>query len=266
MIMATQARSTGSSNVVSHVDWLAARKELLAKEKEFVHLKDDLNRQRRELPRERVEKNYMFAGPNGKESLADVFAGHSQLLVYHFMLGPDWEEGCPSCSMIADSFDGTLPHLNARDVAFVVVSRAPYAQIEAFQKRMGWRFKWVSSYGNEFNRDFGVSFDKDEVEKGTMQYNYVAQKFPREEAPGASAFFKDSNGDILHTYSTYGRGLDGLLNVYNWLDLAPKGRNEEGLSFPMAWVRHHDKYAEAQPARPGDTSASNEKSSCCEHS
>ena len=257
--MATQARRFDGSNVVSHDEWLAARKQLLAREKEFVHLKDDLSRQRRELPREKVEKNYVFEGPNGKETLSDLFAGRSQLLVYHFMFGPDWKEGCPSCSMIADSFDGTTPHLNARDVTFVAISRAPYHQLADFQKRMGWRFKWVSSNASDFNRDFGVSFNKDEVEKGTAPYNYVAQKFPSEEAPGASAFVKDANGGILHTYSTYGRGLDGLLNVYNWLDLTLKGRDEGGLPFPMAWVRHHDKYVEAQPAK-------NEKSSCCEHS
>jgi predicted dithiol-disulfide oxidoreductase (DUF899 family) len=266
MNMATSVRKIERSNVVSPAEFLAARKQLLVKEKEFTRLRDDLSRQRRELPREKVEKAYVFDGANGKETLAELFQGRSQLLVYHFMLGPGWKEGCPSCSMLADHFDGMMPHLNARDISLVAVSRAPYAQIEAFEKRMGWKFKWVSSNGNDFNRDYHVSFAKDEMDKGAVEYNYTTQAFPSEEAPGASVFYKEADGDVLHTYSSYGRGLDILLGAYNWIDLAPKGRDEEGLTFPMAWVRHHDKYSEG---RPVDTNAGyvqpEKDSSCCEH-
>lgn len=246
--------NAGSASVVGRAEWLAARKKFLAKEKELTRLRDDLNRQRRELPREKVEKTYVFDGPNGKESLGDLFTGRTQLLVYHFMFGPGWEQGCPSCSMAADSFDGIQEHLNDRDVTFVAISRAPLAEIQAFQRRMGWNFKWVSSHGNDFNREYGVSFTKEQLSDGKVRYNYGTQGFPQEEGPGASAFYKDEGGNVLHTYSTFGRGLDLLLTPYNWLDMAPKGRNEEGLSFPMAWVRHHDRYR---------TQAA--KSSCCEH-
>jgi len=228
--------------VVPQAEWLTARKELLRKEKEFTRLRDELSRQRRELPWEKVEKQYVFEGVDGKEALADLFGGRSQLIVYHFMFGPDWEQGCPSCSFLADHFDGSVVHLAARDVRLVAVSRAPLAQIEAFQKRMSWRFKWVSSYGNDFNRDYHVSFTKDEIAKGEVYYNYHLEKFPSEEAPGVTVLYKDAAGDIFHTYSTYGRGLDILVGAYNWLDLAPKGRDEEGLAHTMAWVRHHDRY------------------------
>jgi predicted dithiol-disulfide oxidoreductase (DUF899 family) len=254
--MATTATKVEGSKVVSRTEWLAARKKFLAKEKELTRLRDDISKQRRELPWEKVDKDYVFDGPNGKEKLADLFRGKSQLIVYHFMLGPEWAEGCPSCSMLADHFDGSVPHLNERDVTFLAVSRAPLTKIDAFKKRMGWQFKWVSSNGNDFNRDYHVSFTKDEMAKGPVEYNYTSQPFPSEEAPGASVFYKDEAGNIYHTYSTYGRGLDGMLNVYNWLDLAPKGRDEAGLSFPMAWVKHHDKY---------NTSASKKDSSCCEN-
>ena len=181
---------------------------------------------------------------------ADLFGGKSQLLIYHFMLGPGWVEGCPSCSFLADHFDGSVPHLAARDAKLVVVSRAPLEQIGAFKMRMGWRFKWVSSFENDFNRDYNVSFTKEEIAKGQMYYNYVMQQFPSEEGPGASAFYKDDAGNIFHTYSTYGRGLDMLLGAYNWLDMAPKGRDEDGLAFSMAWVKHHDKYVDGQAADP----------------
>lgn len=228
-------------NVVSQEEWLAARKELLSKEKEFSRLRDELSRQRRKLPWEKVEKEYVFDG-NGKESLAGLFGGKSQLIVYHFMLGPGWEEGCPSCSFIADHIDGSVAHLAARDVRLAVVSRAPLAQIEAFKKRMGWRFHWVSSHGSDFNYDYQVSATKEELAKGEVYYNYSPQRFPGEERPGASVFYKDAEGKIFHTYSSYARGLDILIGAYNWLDLTPKGRDEEGLAHSMAWVRHHDKY------------------------
>lgn len=230
--------------VVSHADWIEARKAFLSKEKEFTRLRDELSRQRRELPMEKVEKKYVFEGPKGKESLADLFGGRSQLAVYHFMLGPGWKEGCPSCSFIADQFDSYTVHLAARDVAFAVISRATLPEIETFQKRMGWRFKWLSSNATDFNHDYQVSVAKEEAAGGPVYYNYSMQQFPSEERPGASIFYKDAAGEVFHTYSTYARGLDILLGAYNWLDMTPLGRNEEGLSHGMAWVRHHDKYVD----------------------
>jgi predicted dithiol-disulfide oxidoreductase (DUF899 family) len=233
---------TEQSKVVSPAEWVASRKELLKKEKEFSRLRDELSRQRRELPWEKVTKPYVFEGPNGKETLADLFGGRSQLIVYHFMMGPEWKEGCPSCSFISDHIDGSVVHLAARDVRLVVVSRAPMKQIEAFKKRMGWRFHWVSSNATDFNYDYQVSMTKEELAKGEVYYNYVMQQFPSEERPGTSVFYKDAAGNIFHTYSSYSRGLDILIGAYNWLDLTPKGRDEEGLKHGMAWVRHHDKY------------------------
>jgi predicted dithiol-disulfide oxidoreductase (DUF899 family) len=228
--------------VVSRAEWLAARKAHLAQEKKFSKARDELARQRRELPWVKVEKQFVFDAPGGKESLSDLFAGRNQLIVYHFMFGPGWEQGCPSCSLLADHFDGAVVHLAQRDVTFLAVSRAPLPQIEAFKKRMGWKFKWVSSFENDFNRDYHVSFTKDEMDKGEVYYNYALTKFPSEEAPGASVFAKDAGGTIFHTYSTYGRGLDILIGAYNYLDLVPKGRDEDALPWSMAWVRHHDRY------------------------
>jgi predicted dithiol-disulfide oxidoreductase (DUF899 family) len=227
--------------IVSQDEWLAARKALLAKEKEFSKARDQLSAARRALPWVKVETNYVFDGPVGKETLADLFGAKSQLLVYHFMLGPGWVQGCPSCSFLADHFDGAVAHLAQRDVTLVVVSRAPLAEIEAYKKRMGWKFKWVSSYGTDFNRDYHVSFSKDEV-AGEVEYNYAMGKFPSEEAPGISAFIKEEAGSVFHTYSSYARGLDILLGTYNFLDMAPKGRDEDGLPWTMAWVRRHDEY------------------------
>ena len=228
--------------IVSLEEWVAAREELLKKEKEFTRLRDQLSAERRKLPWVKVEKNYVFDGPGGKETLVDIFDGRSQLIVYHFMFGPGWEEGCPSCSFLVDHIDGTLVHLNARDVTPMVVSRAPLSQIEIFKKRMGWRFKWVSSYGNDFNYHYHVSFTKDEMAKGKVYYNYEIEKFGSEEAPGISVFYKDATGNIFHTYSCYARGLDMLIGAYNYLDLVPKGRDEAELPWTMAWVRHHDRY------------------------
>ena len=230
--------------VVNAEKWTTARVELLKKEKELTRLRDEISKQRRELPWEKIEKKYVFDGPKGKETLADLFAGKSQLIVYHFMLGPGWKEGCPSCSYLGDHFDGTLPHLAARDVRFIAVSRAPLTEIEAFKKRMGWKFPWYSSSGTDFNFDYHVSINKDEVGKAKVYYNYAMQEFPAEERPGASVFYKDAAGNVFHTYSTYGRGLDTFLGTYHWLDIVPKGRDEDGLKFSMAWVRHHDKYDE----------------------
>jgi predicted dithiol-disulfide oxidoreductase (DUF899 family) len=215
--------------VVSHEEWIAARKAYLAEEKAFSRARDALARKRRELPWEKVQKNYVFDTRQGKQSLADLFGGKSQLIVYHFMLGPGWEAGCI--------------HLAQRDVAFVVVSRAPLSEIEAFQRRMGWRFNWVSAFGSEFNSDYQVSFTAQEKAGGKVFYNYeFIESFPSEERPGASVFYKNPDGEIFHTYSTYGRGLDILIGTYNFLDLVPKGRDEDGLAWSMAWVRHHDRY------------------------
>jgi predicted dithiol-disulfide oxidoreductase (DUF899 family) len=232
------------SKVVSRDEWLAARKQHLKKEKEFTRLRDKLSAERRELPWVKVEKNYVFDGPKGKETLADLFDGRSQLIVYHFMFGPEWEQGCPSCSFLSDHIDGSVVHLAHRDVTFVVVSRAPMPKIEAFKKRMGWRFKWVSSYGSDFNFDYHVSFTKDEMAKGKVYYNYDMNAFPSDEGPGISVFYKDGTGDIFHTYSSYARGLDMLVGAYNYLDLVSKGRDEAELPWTMAWLRHHDKYGD----------------------
>jgi predicted dithiol-disulfide oxidoreductase (DUF899 family) len=238
----TSTAASKQHKIVSQSEWLAARKELLAAEKEFTHQRDAISAKRRELPWVKVEKNYVFDGPNGKTSLSDLFRGKSQLVIYHFMFGPDWEQGCPSCSYLGDHFGGSLVHLNARDVAFSAVSRAPMPQIAAFKQRMGWNFPWVSSNQNDFNYDYHVSFTKNEMAAGKVNYNYSMQEFPSEEAPGLSVFYKDGNGEIFHTYSSYGRGLDILLGTYNFLDMTPKGRDEDGLAFSMAWVRHHDRY------------------------
>jgi predicted dithiol-disulfide oxidoreductase (DUF899 family) len=234
------------NKIVSKGEWLKARKALLAKEKEFTHQRDALSAARRDLPWVKVEKSYVFDGPSGKESLADLFGGKSQLIVYHFMLGPGWVQGCPSCSFLADHFDGANIHLAQRDVSLVVVSRAPLAEIEAYQKRMGWKFKWVSSYGNDFNHDFHVSFSKDEMASGA-EYNYETDKIPSEELPGLSAFIKQ-DGAVFHTYSSYARGLDILVGAYNFLDMAPKGRDEDRLPWSMAWVRRHDEYEDKAKA------------------
>jgi predicted dithiol-disulfide oxidoreductase (DUF899 family) len=251
--------------VVSQAEWLAARKDFLAKEKEFTLLRDELSRERRELPWERVEKQYVFDGPGGKETMADLFDGRSQLMVYHFMLGPDWSEGCKSCSYLADHFDGAAIHLAHRDVTLVVVSRAPIAEIEAFKKRMGWKFHWVSSFGTDFNYDYHVSFTAEDKAKGEVDYNYGPSQFFSEEGPGLSAFYKDESGAIFHTYSSYARGLDILVGTYNFLDMAPKGRDEDGLAFSMSWVRHHDKYSQGYFVDKAQTFVEPAKASgsCC---
>ena len=250
--------------IVSHDEWIAARKAHLADEKAFSRARDALSKQRRELPWEKVEKNYVFEGANGEETLADLFGGKSQLIVYHFMLGPDWEEGCPSCSLLADHFDGAVVHLAARDVAFAVVSRAPLSQIEKFKRRMGWHFKWVSSFGTDFNFDYQVSATAEEKANGTAHYNYVETTFPSDERPGTSVFYKNPAGEVFHTYSSYGRGLDILIGAYNFLDIAPKGRDEAGLRFGMAWVRHHDKYEGAVVDPTATYQEPKASDSCCD--
>jgi predicted dithiol-disulfide oxidoreductase (DUF899 family) len=236
------ATETGHK-VVSRDEWLKARVAHLAAEKEFTRKRDELSRQRRELPWVRVDKNYVFEGPNGPETFADLFAGRSQLIVYHFMLGPNWEEGCKSCSFLADHFDATRVHLAHRDVTLAVVSQAPMARIQAFQGRMGWQFHWVSAFGADFQHDYGVHFTQEEL-AGEVEYNYSKTRVGLEELPGLSVFYKDEAGEIFHTYSTYSRGLDSLVGTYQFLDLAPRGRDEDGLAFSMAWVRHHDRYGD----------------------
>ncbi|OIR05270.1 hypothetical protein GALL_125820 [mine drainage metagenome] len=241
--MKTETIDTLHTPIVSRSEWLSARLELLKEERELTHLRDRLSQRRRELPRTRVDKAYVFETEGGKTTLADLFQGRSQLIVYHFMFGPGWEEGCKGCSFVSDTVDGMLPHLNARDVTYVAVSRAPLAEILPFKKRMGWQFPWVSSQGTSFNRDFGVTFSEEELSTDRLVYNYGTSPFPpMEEAPGLSVFLRDPEEGILHTYSTYSRGLDILINTYNYLDLTPKGRDEGGLEMPMSWLKHHDNY------------------------
>jgi predicted dithiol-disulfide oxidoreductase (DUF899 family) len=228
--------------IVSQAEWLAARKELLAKEKEFTRQRDALSAERRKLPWVKVDKEYTFNTIAGRRTLAELFGTKSQLVVYHFMFGPGWEEGCPSCSLLADHFDGSTPHLAQRDTALVVISRASLPQIVAFKQRMGWHFPWVSSSSSDFNFDYHVSFTKEEHESGKVYYNYARGEFPSDEAPGLSVFTKDADGNVYHTYSTYARGLDILVGAYNFLDVTAKGRDEDHLAFSMSWVRHHDKY------------------------
>ncbi len=231
-----------NQKVVSRQEWLVARKEHLAKEKEFTRLRDQLSQQRRELPWVKVEKEYVFDGPNGKETLSELFAGRSQLLIYHFMFGPSWDEGCPSCSFWADNYNGIIVHLNHRDVTMVTVSRAPLDQLEAYRRRMGWSFKWVSSFETDFNRDYHVSFTEEELDKGDVYYNYDRRQPFSSEGPGISVFYQDKSENVFHTYSCYARGLDMLNGAYHLLDLVPKGRDEAALPYPMAWVCRHDNY------------------------
>ena len=228
--------------IVSREQWIAARRRLLVEEKAFSRARDALGRKRRELPWVRVEKPYVFEAPAGKATLADLFEGRSQLIVYHFMFGPDWQEGCKSCSLLADHFDALLPHLRARDVSLVAVSRGPLEKLQAFQQRMGWRFPWFSSQGSDFNVDYRVSFPPDQVTQGRRSYNYDTLAPSVEEMPGASVFARDDAGAVFHSYSCYARGLDMLMPPYQFLDLVPKGRDEDGLPYPMSWVRHHDRY------------------------
>lgn len=226
----------------SRAEWLAARKALLAKEKQFTRLRDELSRERRELPRVRVEKEYRFFGEGGAQTLADLFAGKSQLIVYHFMFAPDWSEGCPACSFWADNFEGAGAHLAHRDISLAAVSRAPLEKLLAYKKRMGWTFPWVSSLGGEFNYDFGVSFSPEQLQSGG-DYNFGTIQFTHgEEAPGVSVFCRDDSGGIYHTYSCYARGLDILNGAYHYMDLTPKGRDEDGLPFTMSWLRRKDQY------------------------
>lgn len=229
--------------VVSQREWLAARTELLAREKELTRQRDELARLRRELPWVKVDKPYTFAGPDGPLSLGDLFAGRSQLIVYHFMFGPNWEEGCPSCSFWADNFEGITIHLAHRDATMVAISRAPYEKLDAYRKRMAWSFPWYSSYESDFNFDYQVSYTLEQIESGSAEHNYRQVKV-MDELPGVSVFLQGENGDVFHTYSTYARGLDMLNGAYHYMDLLPKGRDEAELPWTMAWVRRHDQYEE----------------------
>jgi predicted dithiol-disulfide oxidoreductase (DUF899 family) len=241
-------RTVDNPKIVSREEWLAARRKLLAKEKNLTHGRDAIAEERRQLPWVKVEKNYDFDSASGKKTLADLFDGRSQLIIYHFMFGPKWKEGCPSCSFNMDHTDAALVHLAQRDVSFVAVSRAPVSKIEAFKKRLGWKFNWVSSHGSDFNYDYHVSFTPEQRAQGKVEYNFDFAEFPSEEAPGISVFYKDKNGSIFHTYSAYARGTESTVNTYNYLDYVPKGRDEDHLPFTMAWVRHHDRYESGQLA------------------
>jgi predicted dithiol-disulfide oxidoreductase (DUF899 family) len=254
---ATAQTHTVSHPVVSRDRWVAERLALLAREKELTRQHDQIARERRALPWVRLEKDYVFDAPEGRRSLAELFDGRRQLLVQHFMFAPGWEQGCPSCSFMADHVGGMQVHLAQRDVTFLAVSRAPLAEIERFRRRMGWAFKWVSAYANDFNHDVGVSFTPQERGTGAVYYNYGRQPFPQEEAPGISAFCRDEAGEVFHTYSTFGRGVEVMMGTYPLLDLMPKGR-DEGLGHGMAWVRHHDRYEPAPAAKPAPAA-----SSCC---
>jgi predicted dithiol-disulfide oxidoreductase (DUF899 family) len=212
--------------IVSHAEWISLRKQLLLKEKEFTRARDELSRQRRELPWERVEKNYVFEGPDGTQNLADLFAGKSQLIVYHFMFDPAWDAGCKSCSFWADNFNGIDVHLKHRDITFLAVSRPPYNKLDAYRKRMAWSFKWVSSFGSDFNYDFGVSFTPEQLSKRAPIYNYDTSAAFGPESVGISVFCKDEKGQVFHTYSCYSRGVDMLNGAYHYIDLTPKGRDE----------------------------------------
>ena len=227
--------------IATHEQWLAARLELLAAEKEFTRQRDALTRRRMAMPWERVEKSYSFEGPDGALSLADLFDGRSQLIVYHFMFAPDWEEACKSCSFWADNFNGIPVHLGHRDVTFTAVSLAPLAKIDAYKKRMGWSFPWVSSHGSDFNFDYHASFTPEQIAAGTY-YNYEVQPNKVSEQVGISVFARNERGELFHTYSCYSRGVDMLNGAYHYLDLVPKGRDEDDLQFSMAWLRRHDQY------------------------
>jgi predicted dithiol-disulfide oxidoreductase (DUF899 family) len=229
-------------DIVPKDEWLTARKAFLLKEKEFTRQRDELNAERRQLPMVRVDQNYMFDTATGRVSLSDLFGDCSQLIVYHFMYGPGWDEGCPSCSFWADSYDGVDVHLRHRDTTLVAIARTSVEKIEAYKKRMGWRFTWASSLNNSFNRDFDVQFTEADLADGPLEYNYRPQTSPFDEAPGISVFSKDADGNIYHTYSCFSRGLDMLNGAYHMLDLTSKGRDEQDLPFTMAWLKRRDQY------------------------
>lgn len=229
--------------VVPEARWTEERRKLLAREKELTRLHDQVASERRALPWRRIGKDYVFDTPGGKRTLGELFRGRRQLVVQHFMFGPGWEQGCPSCSFMADHTDGMTTHLAHRDISFVAVSRAPLADILRFRQRMGWQFDWVSSHGGDFNFDFRVSFTQEQLATGEVDYNYRKGFFPAQEAPGISVFCKDDTGEVFHTYSTFGRGVEAMMGAYVLMDLTPQGRNERDVFYKMEWVRHHDRYA-----------------------
>jgi len=226
-------------------------------EKEFSQFREELGQRRRDLPWVKVEKEYMFQGSQGSETLTDLFEGRSQLIVYHFMFDPDWNEGCKSCLFLADHYNPSIIHLKHRDVTMVTVSRAPLPQLDAFKKRMGWSFRWVSSYGSDFNWDYHVSFKPEDVQRKQVYYNYKVESFPAAEGPGISVFFKDEAGTVFHTYSSFARGLDMFIGAYHLLDIVPKGRDESNFTYGMEWVRHHDRYDDPSFVDPYVTSMTN---------
>jgi predicted dithiol-disulfide oxidoreductase (DUF899 family) len=250
--------SPKNHRVVSRDAWVAERKALLAREKELTRLSDQIARERRALPWVRVEKTYVFDTPEGRRTLAELFEGRRQLLVQHFMFAPGWEQGCKSCSFMADHSDGMNVHLAHRDVTLMAISRAPLAEIERFRQRMGWQFKWASSHGSDFNYDFGVSFTPEDVAKGQLYYNFSIWPLRGEEWPGISVFYKDDAGEVFHTYSSYGRGVEVMMGTYDMLDLTPKGRDERDVDYKMEWVRHHDRYEPAASVQAASTGPS-----CC---
>jgi predicted dithiol-disulfide oxidoreductase (DUF899 family) len=238
--------SLAKHRIVSREQWLKERIALLEEEKEFTRRRDQMSAKVRGLPWVKVEKSYTFEGPKGKQTLADLFGPHSQLIVYHFMFDPTWSQGCKSCSFIADHYNPLVVHFAHRDVSFVTVSGAPIDKLEQFRERMGWTFPWVSGAGNDFGHDFGVSFSDQELASDKTVYNYVGKPYPIRELPGLSVFYKDAKGDIYHTYSTFARGLDTFLGLYHYLDVTPKGRDEEETG-GMGWLRHHDRYDDPKP-------------------
>ena len=243
----TIAANGANHPVASRDDWLAQRRALLAREKELTHLGDQIARERHALPWVRLDKTYTFDTPTGRRALGDLFEGRRQLMVQHFMLAPGWEQGCKSCSFMADHLVGAKIHLEHRDLTLLLVSRAPLAEIERFRQRMGWDFQWASAHDGDFNHDFAVSFPPESRVDGEVYYNYGMTAFPQEEAPGISFFYKDDAGDVFHTYSTFGRGVEAMMGTYDLLDMAPRGRDEDAMAYGMEWVRHHDRY-EATPA------------------
>lgn len=249
--MASRTATDGIAGhpVVADEQWLEARRKLLAREKELTHLHDQVARERRALPWRRVATDYVFDTTAGRRTLAELFDGRGQLMVQHFMFGPGWEQGCPSCSYMADHTDGMNVHLAHRDITFVAVSRAPLADLQRFRRRMGWRFEWASSHGSGFNRDFHVSFTPEQLASGAVDYNYGKVAFPAEEAPGISVFIRGGAGEVFHTYSTFGRGVEVMMGAYALMDLTPMGRGERDVPHKMEWVRHHDRY-EAAPRSP----------------
>jgi predicted dithiol-disulfide oxidoreductase (DUF899 family) len=254
----TATAAIGKHTVVSDARWVEERRKLLAREMELTHLRDEIAAARRALPWRRITANYVFDTAAGPRTLAELFEGRRQLMVQHFMLGPGWEQGCPSCSFMADHTDGMNIHLAHRDITFVAVSRAPLAEIKRFHDRMGWKFDWVSSNASEFNRDFAVSFTQEELATGAVDYNYGKVAFPAEEAPGISVFCKDDAGDVFHTYSTFGRGVEAMMGAYVLMDMTPKGRDERDTFYKMEWVRHHDRYEPAPAAKAAATAGA-----CC---